>query len=203
MMCLAQNLLPHQIHKAVINMPEVQIFQKCIAAVRTNDDFLTSLASDAGIIFDLSPDIFSLSKKVKACHESNKKLFIHLDLATGIGKDKSGILFAKKAGVDGIISTRVSIIKLARELRLFTVQRFFIVDSQSLETTIESVKSSKPDMIEIMPGVVPKVVRRIKSEIAIPVIAGGIIETESEVESMLVSGASAVSTGCKKLWNMK
>ena len=98
---------------------------KVIAAVRTDAEFDKALLSDVEAVFDLSPDLMTISKKVKKAHNEGKKLFIHMDLATGIGKDKSGLVFARHIGVDGIISTRGIIIKLARELELFTVQRFF------------------------------------------------------------------------------
>ena len=175
---------------------------KIICAVRTQEDFSLALTSKPDIIFDLSPDILSLKDKAQRAHDCKKKLFIHIDLATGIGKDKSGIFYAKECGVDGIISTRVSMIKAARELGVFTVQRFFIVDTQSIYTTIDAVKSAKPDMIEIMPGLLSKTLTRLSHELSIPVIAGGLIESEEEVNCALYSGAVSVSTGKHELWRM-
>ncbi len=172
-----------------------------IAAVRNDDEFNSALLSSGKIIFDLSPSMLTLEDKIKKAHQNNKKLFIHLDLAEGIGKDRAGVCFVKKLGVDGIISTRVSVIKLAREEKLFTVQRFFIVDSQSLNTAIESVKSSKPDMVEIMPGVMEKVIKCIKEKVTVPIIAGGLIENQKEIKAALGAGASAVSTGKKEFWS--
>ena len=172
-----------------------------IAAVRTDEDLEKALNSKVKIIFDLNPDLMTVEEKVKKAHSAKKRFFIHMDLANGIGKDKSGIMFVKKAGVDGIISTRVNIIKLAREMGIFTVQRFFIVDSQSVDTTAEAVKASKPDMIEIMPGIVTKVVKTLGGQMDIPIISGGLIETEQELSQMLESGAAAVSTGKIELWD--
>lgn len=171
-----------------------------IAAVRCEEDFLHALHSGVNIIFDLKPNIFTLSLKVKAAHEAGKKLFIHIDLAEGIEKDKYGILLVKKFKADGIISTRVNVIKLAREAGISTVQRFFIVDSHSVDTTLESLKSSKADMMEIMPGVVPKVIASLKKQLELPIIAGGLIETAEEIESALKAGADAISTGKKEFW---
>lgn len=171
-----------------------------IAAVRNNEEFNMAIKSNVKIIFDLSPDLLTLSEKVELVHKNGKKLFIHIDLATGIGKDRSGILYSKNMGVDGIISTRVNIIKIARELGLFTVQRFFIVDSHSIDTTIEAIKSSKPDMIEIMPGVVIKNIKKLKEKLNIPIISGGLVEDAEEVKEALKNGAVLVSTGKKELW---
>ena len=173
---------------------------RVIAAVK-DGLFDLALSSGGEWIFDLSPDISSIKEKAELCHGVGKKYFIHFDLAAGIGKDKSGIQFSKQAGVDGIISTRVSVIKMAKELKLFTVQRFFIVDSHSIDTTLEGIKSAKPDMVEIMPGTVPKVIKRLCRTAQAPIIAGGLIETEEEISLAHLAGAAAVSTGKSELWN--
>ena len=175
---------------------------RVIAATRSDEEFLRALTFTPDVVFDLDPDVMNISAKVKRAHETGKKYLLHLDLAKGIGKDESGIRFLKRVGVDGVISTKVNVIKLAREQGLCTVQRFFIVDSHSLATTIESVRASRPDMIEVMPGTLPKVVERLKKSIDVPIIAGGLIETAEEVSSILAAGASAVSTAKKEIWNL-
>ncbi len=161
---------------------------------------MLATAAAPAVIFDLNPDLMNVSSRVQKAHAAGKKLFLHLDLAKGIGKDESGIRFLRRIGIDGVISTKVSLIKQAREMGLSTVQRFFIVDSHSVETTLEAVRSSKPDMIEIMPGTVCKVIERLTRLTEIPIIAGGLIETEEEVRQALRSGAAAVSTGRQSLW---
>ncbi|MBR2500356.1 MAG: glycerol-3-phosphate responsive antiterminator [Clostridia bacterium] len=173
---------------------------KIIAAARNAQELLAALDSKVEIIFMLSPNISDIKKQTEIVHKAGKKLFIHLDLAEGIGKDEYGIKFVKEQGVDGIISTRTNIIKLAKKENLFAIQRFFVVDSQSVYTTIETAKTSKADMIEIMPGTMVKVIKRIKEEIDIPIIAGGLIETKEEFEAAISCGALAVSTGKKEFW---
>lgn len=176
--------------------------KRVIAAVRGDDEFEKALKANVDVIFDLNPDLLSVEKKVKAAHENKKKIFIHIDLASGIGKDKSGLTHVKNLDVDGIISTRANIIKIARELGMFTVQRFFIIDSQSVDTTVETQKSSKADMIEIMPGVLVKALEKLKGRVNVPVIAGGLIEDKKEVELAFEHGAAAVSTGKEELWGI-
>lgn len=175
---------------------------KIIAAVKNNDELLLALKSDIDLIFMLAPNIADINSQANAVHKAGKKLFIHIDLAEGIGKDEYGIRFAKEQGVDGIISTRTNIIKLSKKLGMYTVQRFFMVDSHSVETAVESAKSSKADMIEIMPGTLSKVVKRLKKELEMPIVAGGLVETESEIKDVLLSGATAVSTGKKEFWGI-
>ena len=154
---------------------------KIFAAVRDKADLATAINSDVEVIFMLAPNIADIKNQASAVHKAGKKLFIHLDLAEGIGKDEYGILFAKEQGVDGIISTRTNIIKMAKRAGVFTVQRFFIVDSHSIETTIDSAKASKADMIEIMPGTISKVIKNLKKELGMPIVAGGLIESQEEI----------------------
>jgi glycerol uptake operon antiterminator len=170
-----------------------------ICAVK-DDLFEKALSSKNKWIFDLDPDISEIEGKSDLSHRANKKYFIHFDLAAGIGKDKSGLLFVKDMGVDGIITTRVNIVKMAREAGLYTVQRFFIVDSHSVQTTLEGIKNAKPDMIEIMPGTLPKVIKGLKEQTSIPIIAGGLIETSDEIKLAFTAGASAISTTRTELW---
>ena len=173
-----------------------------IAAVQDNEDFELALKSNTSTIFFLSPDIMEIKYLAQKAHKCGKKLYIHLDLTTGLGKDKSGIEFAARAGVDGILSTRANLIRAAKDCGVDTVQRFFIVDGHSVDTTIESLKSSKADMIEVMPGVAPKIIKRLKSQIDVPIIAGGLIDELGEVKVAIESGACAISTSAKHLWNV-
>ena len=175
-------------------------FGEVIAATRTESDFLAAIESEVDTVFDLAPDIMTVAPRLKAAHTAGKKLFLHIDLSKGLGRDESGIKYLKFLGIDGIISTKSSMIKIARELGLITVQRFFIVDSRFIESTADVLKSAKPHMIEIMPGTVTKVISKLKSTTQTPIIAGGLIESTDEVAAALESGAAAVSTGKKELW---
>lgn len=171
-----------------------------IAAVRTKDDLIFALNSPIEIIFLLNSNILILKEIVEQVHSKHKKLFIHIDFTEGIGKDKFGLKFISSLGIDGIISTRTNIIKNAKNYGLETVQRFFIVDSHSIDTAVEAIMSSKPDMVEIMPGIIQKIILNFKTKVKMPIIAGGLIETKSDIIDALKTGASAISTGKKELW---
>lgn len=170
-----------------------------IAAVR-DDKWDAALSSPADVLFYLSADLMSVEERIRQAHEAGKALFIHMDLAEGIGKDKAGIRYLAQLGADGIISTRAQMIRLAKEQEMLTVQRFFALDSQGLDSIDEMLERSAPHMMEIMPGVIGKVLLRF-SKGHIPVIAGGLITDKVEVTHALSSGAIAVSTGCEALWD--
>ena len=171
-----------------------------IAAVQEHS-FMEALDSSAEIIFYLRASLLTVAERVRLAHAAGKTIFVHIDLAEGIGKDKTGIEFLADVGADGIISTRTQLLRLARERGLLSVQRFFALDSQGLESMEETLSSGVPHFIEIMPGVIGKVIARVAKK-GVPIIAGGLIETKKEVVTALECGAIAVSTGKSELWNL-
>ena len=169
-----------------------------IAAVR-DGKLSQALQSPIDIVFYLDARLSTIHQRVQQVHNAGKLLFVHVDLAEGIGKDREGLQYLANCGVDGVISTRGQIIRAAKDLNLLTVQRFFALDSQGMDSMQEMLKNTAPDMMEIMPGVIPKAIRRFAAG-PIPVIAGGLIDAKQEVTAALSSGATAISTGCKDLW---
>lgn len=169
-----------------------------IAAVQ-NNMLSQALDSPIEIIFNLKVSLLEIEDSINKAHLCGKKILIHIDLTDGIGKDKAGIEYLAKLGVDGVISTRGQLIRYANELGLVTVQRFFALDSKGVDSIKEMLESTKPDMIEIMPGIASKVIKRFVSY-GVPVIAGGLIETKQEITEALKNGAEAISTGKQELW---
>jgi len=169
-----------------------------IAAIR-DDGWEAALVSPAQVLFYLSADLLTVQQRIKQAHEAGKIILVHIDLAEGLGKDRAAVRFLENCGVDGIISTRAQMIRLAKEQGLLTVQRFFALDSKGMESIDETLRASAPHLMEIMPGVICKAIRKFSMG-NIPVIAGGLVETKGEVTEALSSGATAVSTGAQALW---
>jgi glycerol uptake operon antiterminator len=174
-----------------------------IAAVRNAEDMDAALRSDVTTIFLLNSDIFNLKSLVDTIQSRCKSAFIHIDFVEGLGNDHKAVEYlAKFIKADGIISTRGSLIRHAKDMGMFTIQRFFLIDSLSYKTTIKQVYTVKPDMIEVLPGVMPGVIQRICREVSIPVIAGGMIDTKQDIIEILKAGAMGASTGKPALWNL-
>ena len=169
-----------------------------IAAVH-DGNWAAALASPCELLFHLKANVLTVAEQVAQAHAAGKRLLIHLDLAAGIGRDKAGMEFLARCGADGIISTRAQLIRFGKECGLMTVQRFFALDSQGVDSIGEVLASSAPDLMELMPGVVGKLIRRF-SGCGIPLIAGCLVETKAEVTEALRCGAAAVSTSAQTLW---
>lgn len=173
--------------------------QKPVIAAIRDENWQQAIASPVEIIFYLKANLFTVQQRIAEATRAGKAVFVHIDLAEGIGKDRIGITFLQKCGVAGIISTRQQLIHLAKEKDLLAVQRFFALDSQGLGTIDDICKTSQADVIEVMPGVIPKVIQKFALN-GMPVIAGGLIDEPKEVAVALQNGAAAVSTGKIELW---
>jgi len=174
-----------------------------IAAVRREQDIEAAIASEAMTIFILNGDIFNIKSMVDRVAGSGKQVFIHVDFLEGLGRDNRAIDYiAGAVRPTGIISTRSSSIKHAVDTGIFCIQRFFLVDSLSYDTAVKTAHSVKPDVVEIMPGVMPGLIGRICKEMPMPVIAGGLIESKEDIIAVLQAGCIAASTGKKELWSM-
>ena len=174
-----------------------------IAAVKNEYDLSEVANYDCNVIFLLSGNVFSLHETVKELQAKDKTVFIHVDLIDGISNDTYGLEYiVKKVKPDGIISTKGNLILAAKELGVFTIQRLFILDSLSYQRSIHGVKKYKPDAIEILPGIMHKITQRVKSDVRIPVIAGGLIKDKEDVISALQAGAIAVSSTSHSIWSL-
>lgn len=173
-----------------------------IAAVKDLEKLDLALESNCNIIFLLSGNIFNLEQIVKKVKEKGKMIFIHVDLVDGFSRDVTALKYIhEKINPDGIVSTRNTQLRSAKELGLLTVQRLFILDSLSLDTTVKTSAIIKPDAVEIMPGIMPRITKQLCSKLSVPIIAGGLISEKEDIEKALESGALGVSTTCSDLWS--
>ena len=182
----------------LVDMVESQM----IASVHNEVDLQSALSSNSNIVFLLSGNLMTIEGYVKKLRDAGKYVFIHLDFIDGISNSKSALSYvAKNWKPTGIITTKSFIVKNARDVGLMTIQRIFLLDGNAVKKGIEMVKSSRPDAVEIMPGIIPKVIDQLCSELNYPIIAGGLITEISEVNEALQAGALAVSSGNPKMWN--
>jgi len=84
---------------------------------------------------------------------------------------------------------------------VLAIQRLFLIDSGAIDTSVELARRSQPDLIEVLPGLLPQWIREVKDRTGVPVIAGGLIRTREEAAAALEAGAAAVTTSRPDLWD--
>ena len=183
------------------SLKDILVENPIVCAIRSDEDLDNAIKSANTIVFVLYGNLISIMNIVKKLKKAEKLVFVHMDLIDGLKSDESAIQYLKEnAKTDGIITTKQSVIKLAKVANLLTIIRFFVIDSKSLATGIKSSNDLKPDAIEILPGISEKIITAAYKNTKLPIIAGGLIETKDEVVLALKNGAVAISTSSSKVW---
>jgi glycerol uptake operon antiterminator len=174
-----------------------------IAAVRDEKNLEAAMQSPVAVIFLLNATLSNLKARVRQIKENQKIVFVHLEMVAGLSKDQAALDFLQaEIEPDGVITTKPNLIQTAKNLGLLTVQRLFILDSLSIQTGLRMLQGNHPDLMEIMPGIIPKVIPEIKQHSQTSIIAGGMVSTKEEIIELLKVGAVAVSTSCEQLWQL-
>lgn len=170
-----------------------------IAAVKSDEDLTRAMDSDCAAIFFLYGTILNIATLVETAKGSGKTTFVHVDLIEGLmGRDIAVDFLAQNTQADGIISTRPNLIRRAKELKLIAVQRFFLLDSIAYDNVLR--QSSNADIVDVLPGNMPRVLTRLSKQIRQPMIASGLLVDKQDVIAALSAGAIAVSSTSEALW---
>ena len=174
-----------------------------IAAVKDENGLHKCFESDCQMVFVLYGNIINIGGIVRQIKEHGKYAIVHADLAQGLSSKEIAVDFLKQnTFADGIISTKPLLVKRAVELGLIGVQRTFIIDSLAMSTMKKQIDTFHPDVVEVMPGVMPKVLKEIRAYTNIPIIAGRLISDKKDIIAAFSAGADAISTTKEELWFM-
>lgn len=176
-----------------------------IAAVRRMDDLKDALDSAAENLFFMGGTVKEIVDSVRLTKEVGKGAFVHVDLIRGLSStDRESVEWiAEYAGADGIVTPKGHLIKEAKRCGLYGILHLFVIDSGALENGLKLCRQLEPDGVELMPGVIDKVIRTFAAELeTTPLVASGLIRTEAEASAALAAGATSLSVSDKTLWNL-
>ena len=174
-----------------------------IAAVKDEAGLAAALKSECEVIFLLFGSVVNIPDLVERVRGAGKLAIVHIDLLDGLSQREVAVDgLTRMCAPDGIISTRPALVRRARHLGLLTVQRAFILDSLALSNLPAQLSVGKPDFIEILPGIMPRVITEISTRTRVPVIAGGLLRDKADVMAAMRAGAAAVSTSAPSLWDI-
>jgi glycerol uptake operon antiterminator len=166
-----------------------------ISAVKSMEDLEKSLGLDSRIVFVLFGDLLTIPDIVSRLKNAGKVVMIHIDLVEGLSAREVAVDYLwENTGADGILSTKANLIKHAKNLGFLTVQRFFVLDSMALLNIEKQFPLDYADAMEILPGVMPKVIAKIARITKKPIIAGGLVSDDEDVKNSLKAGAVSVSS---------
>ena len=174
-----------------------------IAAIKDGSGLEAALKSNCSMVFVLYGNICNIAQIAARIKNSGRYAFVHADLVAGLSAKEEAVEFlATTTCAQGVISTKPQLLHRAAELGMTTVQRFFLLDSLSLAGMKKHLAMFAPDIVEVLPAVQPKTLRRVCAATRLPVIAGGLIADKEDVLAALEAGATAISTTNQAVWDM-
>lgn len=181
---------------------DVIVDNPIIAAVKDDEGLEACLKNDSRVVFALYGEVSTIEQIVAKLKKAGKIVFVHLDLIGGLSAREESVRFIQKyTEADGIISTKLDVIRYAKKQGLSTVFRIFVIDSKALES-MNHHSTEYADLIELLPGVMPKIIKKVAQKSKIPIIAGGLIADKEDVIAALDAGATAISSTNQKVWKL-
>lgn len=175
--------------------------QRIVPAARSWKDFEALLDSPFPYLVLLDSHVAQVQSVVDEARRHGKRMLIHADLIDGLKNDESAAEFlCQRVRPDGLISTRAGVITKTKQNGLIAIQRLFLLDTGALEKSIKLVEKTKPDYIEVLPGIMPAMIKEVAERTGIPVLAGGLVRTVQDADQALEAGAVAVTTSRRELW---
>ena len=177
-----------------------------IAAIKDDEGLKKCLTSESRVIFILYifilyGDICNIPDIVETVKSSGKIAMVHIDLIAGLSSKEIAVDFIQKyTKADGIITTKPALIKRAKELGLYTILRLFVIDSMAYSNIEHQLRTAKPDLIEVLPALMPKVLAKVCKLSTVPVIAGGLVSDKEDVMALLQAGVVSISSTNEKIW---
>lgn len=175
--------------------------ERVIVAIADLQHVVVALEAPIQTVFLLHANLVELERAVHLLRAHGKRVFIHFDMVEGLATTPAGLEhLVSLFPFDGVITTRGAVIQKGKKLGLVTIQRIFMIDSRSISTAVSLVEKYHPDAIEIMPGLLEKAIKSIHERVDPLIITGGMLSTSEEVETMLLTPASAISASSPALW---
>lgn len=173
--------------------------QTIIPAISNYKDFELFLESELELCILLDFHIGQLQELMNRLKQNNRQAWVHIDLIQGISSDKFGAEYLCQAlKVDGLISTKGSVLMAAKANHKKAIQRVFLIDRLSLNRSMELVDKIQPDIVEVLPGIAARVM--VDMNCPYPMMAGGLFGSNEEIEEVLDLGFVAITTSTKSLW---
>ncbi|MCM3785079.1 glycerol-3-phosphate responsive antiterminator [Neobacillus mesonae] len=152
-------------------------------------------------VFLLTGSIGVIKGYVDLFKKHDIPVFVHVEKIGGLSYDQAGLDYLANAiKPDGIITTKIQVVKKAQKLGLTTIQRFFLIDSEGLDNINQSLYQVQPDIIEIMPARIPEVLGKVREITKLPIISGGLLTERRHAKECLKHGATAVSSSSTLMW---
>ena len=174
----------------------------CCAAIVDPARLDAALSSRAQAVFLLRGNGLELNDMIRRVHDAGKLIAVHLDLVDGLKADHWGVAWLARSGVDAVITSHGQLMPVIRNEGAIAIHRLLLSRREHLDTAVTALGRSRPDIVEILPGVILPAIAGLLPPLDIPMLAGGFIRTPLDARAVLAAGAIGVTTSSQALWDL-
>jgi len=176
-----------------------------IPAVRSMEDSQAAAEAPSQVVYLLAAGLSTLDAYLHILRERDKEVIVNLDLFAGLSRNAEAVAYLAASGCSGIISTHTDVLNVARSHGLYAVQRTFVIDSDSVASSMRSLRNFVPDALELLPApVAPRLLPALRENYRnVAAVGGGLITDLHEADCLIRQGLDAVSTGNPELWSAR
>lgn len=142
----------------------------------------------------------SITEFVQPLQMAGKRLWVHVDMIAGLKMDREGMsVVATLVEPAAIVTSNVTMARMARDMNKSVVLRVFIHDTQSLDSSLAAIERVRPNIVCCLPSMVFPFVSRELVALRIPLVAAGLVRSAAHRDSLIKLGVS-VEIGNIHLW---
>ncbi|MFC7579983.1 glycerol-3-phosphate responsive antiterminator [Schaalia naturae] len=177
---------------------------RVIPSVRDLRSLDSAVASPSADILLSNVHIGNLAAIARKVHDAGKHVLVQSDLIGGFKADAEGLLLLRNQfDVDGVFTSSHSTIALAKKSGMRRYFRVSLMDSRSVCTAVDALRSFSGDGVELLPApaaieVEPQI-RRILADKEI--LAGGFINTPERLAQVRAAGFDGATTSTNSMWS--
>ena len=161
------------------------------------------IASDAEVAIVANVELRKLIPLIGQLTKAGKEIVVNIDSCDGLSQDKGGVDYLAELRVGGLVSTRVATIQRANRAGLITMQKVFVTDRSNWPRSLKAIEQSDPNLVQLMPAPMLPLIAVDERRALPPIVASGFVCNEADMRAALKSGAVAVSTSDRQLWDLK
>lgn len=167
---------------------------KLIFSIRKMSDFERFLKREDewGILMHFHLNL--LPAMLNKAHQHHKKIIVHIDLIQGLASDEYAVQYVTQIlHVDGVASIKQRVLQAAKKAKVVTIQRMFLIDSNSLRRSLVLYHEIQPDYVEILPALASQIIQRLKNDVKVPILCGGLLDSIDDIDDCFRHGAGSIT----------
>lgn len=177
---------------------------RVIPSVRDLRHLDAALAGPATDVLLSNVHIGNLAGLAARIHAAGRQVLVQSDLVGGFRSDPEGLLLLRNQfRIDGIFTSSHQTIALAKRTGMRRYFRVTLMDSRSVATALEALRSFAGDGIELLPAPAAVEVYPQFREVlgGKEILAGGFIRTRRALETIRSAGFDGATTSDSSMWS--